>query len=152
MTLPTLELDIQIETTVTVLPHPALIESWIEAALITPTQNTLITVRIVDKEEMTALNEQFRKKTGPTNVLSFLYNTEDPDTGFLHLGDLVFCAPLIAEEAIQHSKDWRFHWAHLMIHGTLHIQGYDHQKPEEAAIMESLEIKLLNDLGFPNPY
>jgi probable rRNA maturation factor len=108
-----------------------------------------ITIRIVNKEESAELNKNFRGKTGPTNVLSFSY---EPLSELDSLGDLAICKDIVCEEAITQEKDVFAHWAHLSIHGTLHLLGYDHVKEQEAVVMENLEKEILLALGYPNPY
>lgn len=104
-------------------------------------------IRIVDKKESAHLNERFRNKKGPTNVLSFGY-----DHQAALLGDLAICAELVKEEANQQQKTMRAHWAHLTVHGILHLLGYDHVKLRDAKKMEALEIVILDKLGYSNPY
>jgi probable rRNA maturation factor len=108
-------------------------------------------VRIVDTEESAALNSAYRQKDGPTNVLSFPFEAP-PEIDDNHLGDLVMCAPVIAQEAEAQDKPPTEHWAHMLIHGVLHLRGYDHIKAEQAEVMEALEIQLLESLDIPNPY
>jgi probable rRNA maturation factor len=110
-----------------------------------------LSIRITDNEESARLNHTYRAKSGPTNVLSFPAEIP-PETGSGLLGDLVICAPLVKLEATQQHKSEEAHWAHLVIHGVLHLLGHDHQEPAEAAQMEALEIDLLGYLGFRNPY
>ena len=110
-----------------------------------------LSIRITDNEESARLNHTYRAKSGPTNVLSFPAEIA-PETGSGLLGDLVICAPLVKLEATQQHKSEEAHWAHLVIHGVLHLLGHDHQEPAEAAQMEALEIDLLAHLGFRNPY
>lgn len=112
-----------------------------------------VTIRIVDTSEMTVLNEQYRHKKGATNVLSF--PAELPEAAKKHyplLGDIVICAEVVNREATEQKKTTDAHWAHMVVHGVLHLLGHDHEKEDEAAIMESLEIKILQQLGFSNPY
>ena len=110
-----------------------------------------LTIRVVDEEESQSLNSQYRGKDNPTNVLSFPF--EAPAEIELDLlGDLVICAPVVGKEATEQSKEEIAHWAHMVIHGTLHLQGYDHIEDEEAEAMEALEVKILSALGFPDPY
>jgi len=110
-------------------------------------KNAEITIRIVDNDESINLNNIYRKKKYPTNVLSFLVDDE------VHLiGDIVLCAPVIKKEALEQSKKLEAHYAHLIIHGALHLYGYDHENKKDAAIMEAKEIKILTKLGYKNPY
>ncbi len=110
-----------------------------------------LSIRITDNEESASLNQTYRAKSGPTNVLSF--PAEIPaETGSGLLGDVVICAPLVQLEATQQNKSEEAHWAHLVIHGVLHLLGHDHQELAEAAQMEALETDLLGHLGFHNPY
>jgi len=116
-----------------------------------------VVIRLTDEAESKALNRDFRHKNAPTNVLSFPFEMPDlpelaENTQRLHLGDLVFCVPIVEKEAAEQGKARSQHWAHLVIHGMLHLQGYDHIKNEDAEIMESLEINMLQQLDFPNPY
>jgi probable rRNA maturation factor len=108
-------------------------------------------LRIVDEAEMTGLNEQYRKKSGPTNVLSFPADLpQGVNSPFL--GDIIICAPVVAKEAKDQGKSLDSHWAHMTVHGILHLQGYNHIDNTEAEQMESLEIKIMQQLGFANPY
>jgi probable rRNA maturation factor len=110
-------------------------------------KNAEITIRIVDNDESQNLNNIYRKKKYPTNVLSFLVDDE------VHLiGDIVLCAPVIEKEALEQSKKLEAHYAHLIIHGALHLYGYDHENKKDADIMEAKEIKILTGLGYKNPY
>ena len=134
-------------------PKKKLIRQWAINALQAITQPTEVTLRIVDLDEMTLLNEGYRRKKGPTNVLSFPFNMPDGvDMDTPILGDVIICAPIVNQEAIDQQKAANAHWAHMVIHGVLHLQGYDHETEEEATLMESLEINLLKTQGFPNPY
>ncbi len=110
-------------------------------------KNAEITIRIVDNDESQNLNNIYRKKKYPTNVLSFLVDDE------VHLiGDIVLCAPVIEKEALEQSKKLEAHYAHLIIHGALHLYGYGHENKKDADIMEAKEIKILTGLGYKNPY
>ncbi len=134
------------------LPTQADFQLWTNNALQQPGQNE-VCIRIVSSTESQQLNRDYRHKDKPTNVLSFYYDDEDSCEGEAHyLGDLVICAQLVATEANQQDKTIQAHWAHLVTHGMLHLQGYDHQSDDGAEIMEALEIKLLQQLGYPNPY
>ena len=117
---------------------------WIRAALASPAQ---ITVRIVDAAEGRALNRDYRHKDYATNVLTFDYQHE-PEV----VADLILCAPVVAQEARQQRLAIEAHYAHLLVHGTLHAQGYDHEDDEDAKVMEARESELLLALGFKDPY
>jgi probable rRNA maturation factor len=117
---------------------------WIRAALEWPAQ---ITVRIVDAEEGQALNRDYRLKDNATNVLTFDYQHE-PEV----VADLVLCAPVVAQEARSQRLEVQAHYAHLLVHGTLHAQGYDHEDEQDARVMEARESELLLALGFKDPY
>jgi probable rRNA maturation factor len=131
------------------IPTEASIERWVEAASTDPEME--IVVRIVDTYEITKLNTTFRGRTGPTNVLSFPF---EPPPGIPSRlsGDVVVCAPVVAEQAREQGKEAMAHWAHMIVHGVLHLRGFDHQTKEEARRMESLEIRILEQLGYDNPY
>ena len=126
------------------IPSAASLRGWAEAAR--GRKKGEITLRIVDAAESQALNRDFRGKDKPTNVLSFPMG--EPD----YLGDIVICAPVVAAEAVEQGKTARAHWAHMVVHGVLHLLGHDHIKDDEAEKMEALERKLLARLGFPDPY
>ena len=124
---------------------------WAVAALENIDTELELSIRIVDEAEATQLNEKWRDMEGATNVLSFPTEiTEEIQPR--PLGDVVICAPIIAREAIEQEKPIADHWAHMVIHGTLHLLGYDHIETLEMKKMESLEIKLLNQLNIDNPY
>ncbi len=151
------ELEIQNPYGFKIIPSQEDFQTWVELALIEQDKPVSAVLRIVDKAESQTLNRDYRNKNAPTNVLSFPFETPDlPDQldahDVAHLGDLVLCAPVIEQEAQQQHKTARQHWAHMVIHGLLHLQGYDHLDEIQAENMESLEITLLQQLGFPNPY
>ena len=132
-------------------PDQEHIQRWVDAALDGFNQDTEIVVRIVDEQESAELNEQYRHKQGPTNILSF--PVEVPDGIELNLlGDLVVCAPVLEREALEQHKALSDHWAHIIVHGVLHLVGYDHINDDEAELMESKEIIILNKLSIKNPY
>lgn len=147
----TIELELQIASDAQTLPHPAQFREWIGSTLDDKYDNVELTIRIVDIEEMTELNETYRKKHGPTNVLSF---PADIDASFdiNLLGDIIICAPVVQKEASDANIDLIAHWAHMVVHGTLHLLGYDHIDADDADAMEALETKILTDLGYPAPY
>lgn len=135
------------------IPHNAKLKRWVQAVLQDKIPSAEMTIRIVDKEEIQQLNATYRHKNKPTNVLAFpseLPTTVEMDLPLL--GDLVICAEIIAEEAKEQYKELDAHWAHMVVHGLLHLQGYDHVNDVDANIMESEEILILKKLGFDNPY
>jgi len=133
------------------LPDETSVASWIETALVNKLPPVAVTIVALNKDDMQAYNQRFRGKAKPTNILSF---PADIDIGLdvTPLGDILICPELIAEEASKAQKDLRFHYAHLIVHGTLHLQGFDHQTLSDAEIMQTHEIACLTKLGFPNPY
>lgn len=126
------------------IPSATSLRLW--AAMALGRRRGELTIRIVDADESHALNKQYRGKDKPTNVLSFSYDTPGV------LGDLVICAPVVAAEAIEQAKAARAHWAHMVVHGVLHLLGHDHVVDAEAEQMEAVERKLLARLGFVDPY
>ncbi len=110
-----------------------------------------MTIRVVDEYESSQLNEKWRQRKGATNVLSFPFEPP-PNIIIPLLGDLVICAPLVIKEAQIQNKLLNAHWSHLVVHGTLHLFGYDHISKKPAQVMEDLEIQILSKLGYPNPY
>jgi len=148
----TLELDIQNASTAPHLPAPDQIRRWIEAALAGQRARAELSVRLVDELEGTDLNKRFRGRRGATNVLSFPFEPL-PGLGECDLiGDLVICAPIVAREAQEQGKTLDAHWAHMLVHGVLHLLGYDHQDAADTEQMEGLETRILCRLGFPAPY
>lgn len=141
-----------------------LLNQWIKATLLATGLFTeaQLTLRFVDKEEGQVLNRDYRGKDYATNVLTFAYTEEANDIGLMEAvdkegdqilyADIVLCSPVVLEEAKAQNKSLLAHYAHLIIHGVLHAQGYDHEHAQEAEKMEALEIKLLNYFDFPNPY
>jgi len=144
-----IEIELQNASSSLRLPAEAEIARWAQAA--TRKANAEIVVRVVDEAESAELNGHYRGKAGPTNVLSFPFEAP-PGVETDILGDLVVCAPVVEREAQEQGKTLPAHWAHMVVHGVLHLQGYDHIEENEAAAMESEEIAILNGLGFPNPY
>ena len=144
-------LDIQLATSCADYPTEQQFQLWINTVLQEDDQDSEIVIRLVDDQESAELNQQYRHKQGSTNILSFPFEAPDGfDTDLL--GDLVICAPLIALEAQQQNKQLFDHWAHITIHGVLHLLGYDHINDSEAEEMEALEIKILSRLNINNPY
>lgn len=136
-------------------PRPA-VERWVRRALRGEArgEEARVTVRIVGREEGGRLNERFRGRPGPTNVLSFPFASPPgaPSALDRELGDVVLCAPVVNREAREQGKPRADHWAHLVVHGVLHLLGYDHDTPGAAQRMEGVERRLLGDLGVPDPY
>jgi len=145
--------DLQIESENPTIPNQFLIQRWINEALQSRLEDAELTIRIVDEAESAELNLTYRNKQGPTNVLSFPADIpEEVELEKQLLGDLIICAPIVEREAKQQEKTSEAHWAHMVIHGTLHLLGYDHIEDKDADIMEGIEIKLLEQLGYPAPY
>lgn len=130
-------------------PEQATFLTWVTACA--PRKNLSLGIRVVDKPEMQMLNHQYRAKNKPTNVLSFRSQVPKKIAGGW-IGDLVLCWPIVCEEAVAQHKTLIAHTAHLVVHGTLHLLGYDHEISAEAAIMEAEEIAILKRLHYPNPY
>lgn len=144
-----LHIEYQIETNQEI-PAESAMGLWIQAAA-PEIMNKEVVVRVVDEAESAELNIFYRGKHGPTNVLSFPFEAP-PGAEDELLGDLLICAPVVAKEAMEQEKTLEAHWAHILVHGILHLQGYDHLIDEEAEVMEAKEIEILAGLGFPNPY
>lgn len=133
------------------LPAVETVEGWVRAALSGRREAAQLVLRIVGEDEGRELNEGYRGRQGPTNVLSFVFEQPELLEPPL-LGDIVVCAPLVEREAAEQGKAVDAHWAHLVVHGVLHLIGYDHEEESEALIMEGLEREILAGLGFPDPY
>ena len=144
-------LDLQVVHPSENLPTAQEFQTWVDTALLPYNKPFELTIRIVANEESQQLNHQYRDKNKPTNVLSFPF--EVPDGIELDLlGDLVIAADVVSQESIEQNKNLTAHWAHMVIHGCLHLLGFDHISDDEADEMESIEIQLLAKLGFKNPY
>ncbi|MCO6545486.1 MAG: rRNA maturation RNase YbeY [Gilliamella sp.] len=145
-------LDLQIATEDNQnLPTEAQIMQWLEVILPQFMDNAELTIRIVDKQESQQLNCTYRHKDKPTNVLSFPF--ESPiEIDVPLLGDLIICKQVVEAEAEQQLKSLTSHWAHMIVHGCLHLLGYDHILDEEAEEMENIEIDIMQQLGFEDPY
>jgi probable rRNA maturation factor len=155
-----LKLTVQYATsTVELLPLRPWFHIWIKAALM---HDAEIALRVVDEAEGRRLNRDFRDKDYATNVLTFVYNDEYSDRhsvqrgvqtdGHPLAGDIVLCAPVVENEARQQQKNLMAHYAHLTVHGVLHLQGYDHEQDADAEKMEQMETRILERLGYPDPY
>jgi len=143
-------LDLQNESAASSVPAAEQVRQWLKAALQADYARLEQTIRVVDEPESCTLNQQFRDRDSATNVLAFPADSDLLD--YDCLGDLVICAPLVAAEAKAQGKTEDAHWAHLVIHGMLHLQGYDHQTAAQAACMEAMEVEILDTLGYTNPY
>jgi probable rRNA maturation factor len=129
-----------------IIPRPQ-VRRWVQAALLAPAE---LTIRFVDAEEGRVLNRDYRAKDYATNVLTFAY-TEDDDSAVTQ-ADIILCTDVLQREAAEQGKTLEAHAAHLVVHGVMHAQGYDHETDEEAAEMEAIEIEILVRLGVENPY
>ena len=144
---PALKLAVQYATATisdNTLPARAQLRKWAKVSL---QQDVQVTIRIVDEPEGCDLNYRFRGKNYATNVLTFIYDDTQP-----LCGDIVLCAPVIAYEACHQDRPLSARYAHLVIHGMLHLQGYDHEQPSDASVMEQLETTLMQTLGYDDPY
>lgn len=154
-----IQLEVQNDIGFTTAPSIESIQHWVDIAYQGHTATSLC-IRIVDVTEGKQLNKTYRGKAYATNVLSFPFEIPplptkaslEDENAYSYLGDLVLCEPVIQREAIDQQKIAIQHWTHLIIHGVLHLQGYDHIKKNDAYRMESLEIQLLEHLGIANPY
>lgn len=158
-----IEVDLQNPNDFDTIPDANDLRTWSNAAhqKSGDEQAATVVIRFVDESEGVDLNHAYRNKDSATNVLSFPYEVPDyavdiPELQDVyskqHLGDLVLCEKIVIKEAKEQNKTLKQHWAHLVIHGVLHLQGYDHVDEDDAKIMESLEIKILENLGLDNPY
>lgn len=145
--------EVQIASAADEVPRAREIRHWADVALEEVADDGEppdVCVRVVDEAESRALNLRFRGVDKPTNVLSFPAQIELPQESIL--GDVVVCAPLVSEEAADQGKTVSDHYAHLVVHGVLHLVGYDHEQPDAAKRMEALEIRILERIGVPDPY
>jgi probable rRNA maturation factor len=164
-----LAVTVQLATSRAGVPHARSLAGWANAAFAAGgrgrRQSTELTIRIVGAAESRALNRTWRGRDKPTNVLSFgtghshsshLRSSPERTNGWngkvRYLGDLAICAPVVAREAREQGKPARDHWAHMVVHGVLHLMGYDHERAREAAVMEKREVNILGQLGISNPY
>jgi probable rRNA maturation factor len=146
-----LGVEVQLATEQADVPAESRLCDWARVAWRDPDRDAEVVVRVCDEAESRRLNREYRGKDGPTNVLSFPYEAV-PGMVRHHVGDLVICAPVVAREAAEQGKAGEAHWAHMVVHGMLHLQGYDHEGETEALEMEALETEILKGLGFPAPY
>lgn len=150
------QVDVQLAATDDTVPTADDIAIWINRAIDAAgrSDDTEVSVRVVNAAEMQQLNSEFRDQDKPTNVLSFPAGDLAglPDDAERPLGDIVVCSAVVADEAEQQGKTPGDHWAHMIVHGTLHLLGFDHENDRDAAEMESLEIRIMTDHGIANPY
>lgn len=148
---PMIDLELQQAGSSQTVPDEARLHAWAAAALAGKIEDAELVVRVVDEDESRELNATYRGKDKPTNVLSFPFEVP-PDVPCAHLGDLVICAAVVEREAAEQGKPLDAHWAHMVVHGTLHLLGYDHIEDGEAETMEAEEIRILRQLGYADPY
>ena len=149
------EIDIQIASDVPGMPEEAEMTAWLEEAIghRFSDEATELSVRVVDEEEGRQLNLRYRHIDKPTNVLSFPAEHDPVPEGMpRQLGDIVICAPVVTREAVEQGKDAQSHWAHMLVHGVLHLLGYDHETAGDAREMEAIERELLAKSGIEDPY
>ena len=145
-------LDLQLACADTAnLPSEADFQRWLDAAVLPFQEEAEVTIRLVDEAESNQLNLTYRGKDKPTNVLSFPFEAP-PGLELPLLGDLVICRQVVEREAQEQGKPLMAHWAHMVVHGSLHLLGYDHIEDEEAEEMEQLERDIMQELGFADPY
>jgi probable rRNA maturation factor len=146
-----LEVDVTYAARRPWVPRRAQFEVWAEAALTGVASSSVLSVRVVGAARSRSLNAHYRRKDKPTNVLSFSGAGLSPG-GLRYLGELVICAPVVAREAVNQGKSPVAHWAHMTIHGVLHLLGFDHERHAEAEKMAAREVQILDRLGFSDPY
>ncbi len=152
---PTATLDVQRVDRSGFIPDDDQFQTWVDAALLAGWQGTSVGIRVVSLDEARRYNRDYRGKHHATNILSFPVELPAglPDeVRHSQLGDLLICAPVVARESVAQKRPEHEHWAHLTIHGILHLQGYMHERAEQARVMESLETEILAGLGIPDPY
>lgn len=153
-----LVVDVQVACDDSDIPTSRIVEAWVSRAVAGSGRalgnKTELSVRLVDNDEMRRLNRDYRQKDATTNVLSFAGGAISglPADAAEMLGDIVICAAVVREEAAEQGKAIGDHWAHLLVHGTLHLLGYDHETDADAAEMESVEARVLRDFGLADPY
>ncbi|MGB7451742.1 MAG: rRNA maturation RNase YbeY [Lysobacterales bacterium] len=149
------EFEIQRATKSGNTPRDEQFQRWINAVPVTKSHKLRLTIRIVDEPEAQRFNREYRGRDNATNVLSFPAELPDglpEDVRQSQLGDILICAPLVVSESLELQRPENDHWAHLTIHGILHLLGYDHEQSAAAALMESMETKILGNLGISDPY
>lgn len=133
------------------VPEQELFQRWVAAAIGDQLEQAEVAIRVVDAEESRSLNLRYRQRDKATNVLAFPVDVPEY-VDQATLGDLVICRPVVEREAGDQGKQAEAHWAHMVVHGTLHLLGHDHQDPDQARAMEALEVQILGSLGYPDPY
>lgn len=149
------EIEVQSTSASGSIPADDQFHCWVKAALDGRHGDYSLAIRVVDEAEMQKFNHRYRQKNYPTNVLSFPSDLPEhlpPEVRESLLGDLLICAPVVEREALEQKRSQGDHWAHLTIHGVLHLLGYDHELDEEAVVMESMEKEILAKLGISDPY
>ena len=146
-----LDVDVQLACAQQDLPDSDALADWANAAWRGGDDGSDVVIRITDEAESRALNHDYRGRDTSTNVLSFPFEAP-PGIEDGHVGDLVICAPVVVREAAEQGKAAQAHWAHMVVHGLLHLQGFDHEDERAAETMEGLEREILAGLGFPDPY
>jgi probable rRNA maturation factor len=141
-----LTLEIQVACEDEYIPEQTKIETWVTAALNHRCETAEIGIRLVSATEIAELNQNYRNKAGPTNILSFAYSKQPLS------GDMAICASIVNQEAKTAGLEKNAHWAHIIVHGVLHLLGFDHEEDNEAEVMEKLETKILSTLGVSDPY
>lgn len=144
MTAPRFSLSVQYADATAGLPDRSTLRRWVRKAL---ERDAVLTIRLVGAEEARSLNREYRGRDYATNVLTFAYGGDA-----VLEGDIAVCVPVVLEEAAQQGKAVKAHWAHLVVHGVLHLQGYDHEDDAEARRMEARETQIVTELGYPDPY
>lgn len=149
------ELELQVVASGEGIPPASAFRIWSQAAMKDAADDVELAIRVVDEQEGRSINHEYRDRDYATNVLSFSF---EPPEGVPaqalghHLGDLVICAPVVEREAQEQGKPLAAHWAHMVVHGVLHLRGYDHETDEEAQRMEDMEREILDGLGISDPY
>jgi len=149
-----MDINLDVQREVDALPKDEDLLKWLNETLTFEQHSDAeLTIRFVDKKESADLNEQYRHKTGATNILSFPFEAPpELEVELNLLGDLIICTEVVQQQAQEQKKQELAHWAHMVVHGTLHLLGYDHLTDTEANIMEEKEIHILSQLGYPDPY
>jgi len=145
------QLNVQREVELAGIPDDETLQAWASAAHMDPATHIEINLRIVSKAEIQSINRTYRGQNKATNVLSFA-SSVPPGAPLDILGDLIICAEIVANEAAEYGKSLAARWAHMLVHGCLHIQGFMHESEQEQEFMETAEIRILKELGMHNPY